>query len=207
MSTRRLVLLFLVLVPVFNLLTVLAVPTAVNTLVRHRIISRAVEEAAKPDPRPVVQARKAEILAHRGVNIALPAPRADATARTVVRPSPDLLYTACAFDLSEGPLLITARVPDSYLSISGFAANSSNFFAVNDRDAIRDADGQRQLEVVLSRSADVRVPDGARLVIAPDDRGLVLFRTLIVDEAALPELQARYQATQRCTPLTASTPG
>lgn len=201
MSTRRLLLLFLVHVPAFNLLTVLALPTAINALVRHRIISRAVDEAAKPDPRPAVQARKAEILARGGINIALPAPRADAEARTVVRPSPDLLYTACAFDLSRGPLQLTALVPDSYLSISGFAADSSNFFAVNDRDAVSDADGQRRLEIVLSRSADVRVPDGARLVVAPDDRGLVLFRTLIVDEAALPELQARYQAAQRCAPL------
>ena len=55
--------------------------------------------------------------------------------------------------------------------------------------------------MVLSRSADVRVPEGARLVIAPGDRGLVLFRMLIVDDAALPELQTRFQAAQRCEPL------
>ena len=63
MSTRRLVLLFIALVPVFNLLTVLALPSTVNALVRHRIISRAIDEARKPDPRPAAQARKAEILA------------------------------------------------------------------------------------------------------------------------------------------------
>ena len=201
MSARRLILLYLLLVPAFNLLTVLALPSAVNALVRQRIVGRALDEAALSDARPVVQARKTEILARHGINVALPAPRADASARTVVRPSPDLLYTACAFDLSTGPLLISAPLPDAYLSISGFASDSSNFFAVNDRDAITAADGSRHLAVVLSRSADVRVPEGARLVIAPGDRGLVLFRMLIVDDAALPELQTRFQAAQRCEPL------
>ena len=61
---------------------------------------------------------------------------ADENARAIVRPSPDLLYAGCAFDLADGPLRIQATVPrDTYWSLSMFAANTDNFFVVNDRAA------------------------------------------------------------------------
>ena len=62
------------------------------------------------------------------------AKRPDETSRGVVRPSPDLLYSACPFDLSKGPLKITASVPHStYWSVSGFDAATNNFFVRNDQ--------------------------------------------------------------------------
>ena len=201
MSWKKAALLFLLLTPLFNLLTVLVLPTAINTLVMHRIADKGVEGAAEPDARPEAQRRKAEVIAHSGINVALPAPRADASARTVVRPSPDLLYTACVFDLAEGPLHITAPVQDGYVSVSGFGADSSNFFAVNDRSAQRDAEGHKHFDLLLTRGESVSAPVGARVIISPSTRGLVLFRSLIPDEAALPQLIADYQVNQLCKPL------
>ncbi len=201
LSLTKALLLFLVLVPVFNLLTVLALPTAISHLVMHRIAAKGVEGASVPDTRPEAQRRKAEIIARKGINVALPAPRVDASARTVVRPSPDLLYTACVFDLSKGALHITAPVQQGYVSVSGFAADSSNFFAINDRDAMVDAEGRKHLDLLLTRDARQAAPAGARVLLSPSTRGLILFRSLIPNEAELPQLQADFQARQRCQPL------
>ncbi len=198
MSWRRHLLLFLLLVPVFNTLAVLALPQVINRVVMHRIVDHAMQAAALPASDAQTQARQDEILRHGGINIALPALRADATARTVVRPSPDLLYTACVLDLSKGPLHITAPVPDSYLSVSGFAADTSNFFAINDSAATMAADGGRSLDLLLGYGPPNAVADAARQVQAPSERGLILFRMLIPNEADLPCLQAEFQARQHC---------
>lgn len=199
MSWRAALLLFVLLVPLFNALTVLALPQLINRLVLHRIVAQALREAALPDARPGAQQRKQEIIRRGGINVALPAPRADASARTVVRPSPDLLYTACVFDLSHGPLHLSAPVQDSYISVSGFAADTSNFFALNDQDFVAAADSRKRVDVLLSHKP-ITAPPGTRVVLAPSTRGLILFRSLITDEAALPRLQAEFQAQQRCDP-------
>jgi uncharacterized membrane protein len=135
-----------------------------------------------------------------GVNRALAAPRPDADSRTIVRLSPDLLYTMCVFDISERPLRITAPVPDSYVSISGFAANTDNFFAVNDASVQPGPDGRKVFDVVLARSEAVAAPPGARVIVAPSDKGVILFRSLITSDAALPGLRD-FQARQDCRPL------
>lgn len=48
--------------------------------------------------------------------------------RNVVRPSPDLAYASCVYDLSDGPLLVSAAPsPDGgYVSISVFDARTDN---------------------------------------------------------------------------------
>lgn len=201
MSWRKNLLLFVLLVPAFNLLTIQLLPSVINRVVSKRIVARGLEGAHEPDTRPEAQRRKAEVLARQGINVALPSPRADADSRTVVRPSPDLLYTACVFDLSHGPLHITTPVPDSYISVSGFGADSNNFFAVNDRNATIDAEGRKHLDLLLSRDAATPVPAGARHIVAPSDRGLILFRTLITSEAALAGLRLNTQFQQHCNPL------
>lgn len=132
-----------------------------------------------------------------GYNAATFPPRADETARAIVRPSPDLLYSLCAFDVASSPLRITTEVPaETYWSVSLFAANTDNFYKQNDREAR----GGR-VDLILAKSgASVSVPPGATLVHTPTDRGMVLTRTLINEESRLPELdQARRAFT--CKPL------
>ena len=201
MNWKKAVLVFLLLTPLFNLLTVLVLPRAINTLVMHRIAAKGVEGALVPDARPEAQRRKAEVIARKGINVALPAPRADANSRTVVRPSPDLLYTACVFDLSKGPLHIRAPIQDGYVSVSGFGSDSSNFFAVNDRNTLAAADGRKRFDLLLTRGELVVTPVGARVIVSPSPRGLVLFRSLVPEEGALPQLIADYQVNQLCNPL------
>jgi len=122
--------------------------------------------------------------------------QADETSRGVVRPSPDILYSACPFDLSKGPLKITAHVPHStYWSASGFDAATNNFFVRNDQQIAGDS-----IEIIALRPGMALPPLDAApdrvIVFAPTDRGLFLIRLLINDEKNLPALDAlRHQAS------------
>jgi uncharacterized membrane protein len=118
--------------------------------------------------------------------------RADANSHGVVRPSPDLLYSSCPFDLSKGPLRVRAAVPPgTYWSVSAFDDATNNFFVLNDRQA---KDSVVDFLIVL-RGTHPNT-EGFRVVTAPSARGLVLFRTLIDDEKNLAALDAlRRQAT------------
>ncbi len=121
------------------------------------------------------------------------APRATAESRSVVRPSPDLIYSICGFDVSKGPLRISAPVPkDTYFSLSMFGDNSDNFFVVNDQQLPKDT-----IDVILVQNEDqVSTLGGAPIVVAPSDRGVVLFRTLIQSEDRFEELNTvRQQAS------------
>lgn len=102
-----------------------------------------------------------------------------AATRLVVRPSPNLLYAACPFDLTKGALRITARVPHStYWSVSGFDADTNNFFVRDNRQIAGNA-----IEIIVLRPGMSAPPtDGLpdRIVLdAPTDRGLFLLRVLI----------------------------
>ncbi|MBX3505176.1 MAG: DUF1254 domain-containing protein [Parvibaculum sp.] len=130
-----------------------------------------------------------------GDNKAVYPERATADTRGIVRPSPDLLYTACVYDVSDRPVRLTSPVPDTYWSLSAFAANTDNFFVVNDR-SVR---GNR-IEIILAANENADTPRGVPLVVAPSTRGIVLFRSLVPNEDAAIEVdQLRRQAN--CEPL------
>jgi len=120
--------------------------------------------------------------------------RPDENSRGVVRPSPDLLYASCPFDLSEGPLRLTAHVAHTtYWSIAGFDAATNNFFVRDDRQIAGDV-----IDLIVVRPEMAPPPSvaGQTVVHAPTDKGLFLIRILIDDETDLPRLDAiRHQAT------------
>ncbi|MGQ0533910.1 MAG: DUF1254 domain-containing protein [Caulobacteraceae bacterium] len=98
--------------------------------------------------------------------------RVTPASRQIVRPSPDFAYSACAFDLSGGPMLISASPWNAYWSLSLYAANSDNFFVIDDREARHGA------EITLVRRGG-RHPEGAsRVVESPSTRGVALIRRL-----------------------------
>lgn len=130
-----------------------------------------------------------------GTNKAIhPAP-ATAEARGIVRPSPDLLYTACVYDVSDKPVRLTSPVPDTYWSLSAFAANTDNFFVVNDREV-----RGNHIEIILTGRDDIVAEGGHPIIVAPSTRGIVLFRSLVSSDEAADDLdQLRRQAN--CEPL------
>jgi len=128
------------------------------------------------------------------------APPSTDKSRTVVRPSPDLLYSLCCYDVSEYPLRLTAVIPDHW-SISGFGMNTDNFFVINDKQA-----KSNPIEVVLlSKGMAYYDSTGkAYIIVAPSDQGIILIRTVITGKADLPALmQIQRKATAELLPAPA----
>jgi uncharacterized membrane protein len=137
-------------------------------------------------------------LVHGRVNTISHMDRATQASRTVVKPSPDLLYSSCAFDVSRHPLKIVTGAPsDTYWSVSLYADNTDNFFALNDTQA----QGQPATIILLGPGQSAPIDTAGTITVnAPSTRGLVLFRTLINDDRRQFDIdKARRAAT--CQPL------
>ena len=66
-------------------------------------------------------------IARSGANTILHPPRSSASSRRVVRPSPDLLYSICVYDLraADGAVRVSIHdMPDTYWSVSVFDADT-----------------------------------------------------------------------------------
>ena len=128
-------------------------------------------------------------------------PMTDATQRRIVMPSPDLLYATCVFDLRERPLRIQAdpRTPN-YWSIALYAANSDNFFVLNDRQS-----AARPVDLVVLGPGGYpgapALPPGAQVVTAPSNRGMLLMRVLVGDYDRERDVVEAARRTLRCQPL------
>lgn len=145
-------------------------------------------------------------LAERGpMNAFTHAPPVRAELRTIVRPSPDLLYSSCPFDLTGGPLLIEAwAIPDRYSSISIFDARTDAVFVHNDENM-----GTRlRVRIILAMPGQPRPADASAEVVEVDHpRGIVLQRVLLADPRDAAEL-ARVDRLRRratCRPVRADT--
>ncbi len=114
------------------------------------------------------------------------APRVDETARGVVRPSPDLAYSACAYDLSRGPVRVSVAPGEDYVSLSLYADNTDNYFVRSDREA------PRGIDIVLAQRGQ-DLPRDAEIVFSPSARGLALVRRLAPDAAGFARADAARQ--------------
>jgi len=122
----------------------------------------------------VLMDRAMERISQQGrlINTWIHPPRVSEESRRVVRPSPDIAYSACIYDLSDGPVHVTASPWDAYMSVSVFANNSDNIYVVNDRDAPDGADLW-----IVRRQSDA--PEGANdVVVSPSAKGIVLQRRI-----------------------------
>jgi uncharacterized membrane protein len=129
-------------------------------------------------------------------NAILHGPRATWRARAVVRPSPDLLYSICVYDLGvTGAVRVSTHdMPQTYWSVSVFDADTNNFYAINDRQAKSGA-----ADFILMPQGKSTEASRLPVVAAPTNRGIVLFRTLVNDEADVARIDAaRHNAT--CEP-------
>jgi len=111
-------------------------------------------------------------VAHGRFNVWRPSARVTETSRTIVRPSPDLAYSVCPYDLSSGPVRISVRPWHTYWSLSLYQDNSDNFFVVDDRESRSGAD------VTLVRRGAQPPEHAINVVESPSTRGLALIRRL-----------------------------
>jgi uncharacterized membrane protein len=127
-----------------------------------------------------------------------PAP-VTANSRDIVLPSPDLLYSVCVFDVSQGPVRVTANPQlKSYWSVALYAANSDNFFVINDRKA-----GDKPVDLWLvsegAKQEGRTVPEGSTVVVAPSKQGFLLMRVLTGNYEAEKDVVEPARHTLHCT--------
>ena len=126
-------------------------------------------------------------------NTVFHAPKPSADFNPVRRASPDLIYSACPYDLSAGSLRVTAPALETYMSVSCFASNTDNFYAKNDRhvetsfDFILVGPGTPQPEAL-----------GADIVRSPTTTGGIIFR-YFVGEGTREEQIERFRNEIRVT--------
>lgn len=111
-------------------------------------------------------------------------------------PAPDLLYSACVYDLKFGPVRVAGHVPEAYWSLSLHSKAAENFYLANDREVA----GPRY-DVVVALNGQHVPPDVApdHVVRAPTRRGVALVRIFVPDATVLPTLRA-VQREGRCAP-------
>jgi uncharacterized membrane protein len=122
-----------------------------------------------------------------------------AKSRTVVMPSPDMLYSVCAFDLRDGPVRVQAAPAlSNYWSIALYAANSDNFFVRNDRQS----QGHPVDLWLVAPSPDKPqkpVPPGSEVVVSPSSTGFLLMRVLTTDYQAEKAVLEPARRTLQCS--------
>jgi uncharacterized membrane protein len=123
-------------------------------------------------PRVMMGAAFDRLSANGAANAWRLAERVTPASRTIVRPSPDFAYSICAYDLSDGPVRVSTAPWGAYWSLSLYAANSDNYFVIDDREAHSGA------AITLVRRGRQR-PDGSTQVVeSPTTRGIALIRRL-----------------------------
>lgn len=112
-----------------------------------------------------------------------PMPTADN--QPIVRPSPDLSYSTCVFDLSNGPVLVDVPpVPGRYWSVSIFDARTDVAAVRSDRDT-----QGKPARLALVKKGQM-VPKGYEPVVVKYDRGLALIRILLASADEFPVIDA-----------------
>lgn len=80
-----------------------------------------------------IMERALGVMEERGVPMYqwVASPRQTPETQAVVRPSPDLSYAVCRFDVRDGPVLISAPGWEGYGSLSIFDERTNNVFVAN----------------------------------------------------------------------------
>ncbi|WP_373077329.1 DUF1254 domain-containing protein [Zhongshania sp.] len=108
-------------------------------------------------------------------------PRADETSREIVRPSPDLFYGSCIYNLAEGPLLIEAKVPERYWSMQFYQMNTDNYAGMSNRRDEHYRIGTLVRVILIGPGSNPKDYSG-EVIQSPSQRGIVLLRASGIGE-------------------------
>ena len=117
---------------------------------------------------------------------AIPAPGQNAALPFM---DPAFATAVCRYDLSSGPLKLTAPVSPAYTSVSFYTRRGVAYYAINDRAA-----GRRIIELDLMTGAqrsqlpdDEEVTAADRLIVeSPSTTGLIVLRALAPEPGLMP---------------------
>lgn len=113
----------------------------------------------------------------------LPLPQAEAEPLTSL--DPRMLHAVCRFSLADGPVRITANLPDEFWSIAIFDRRGRNIYSLNDRSAER---AHLDLAVITPvQMAQLRQdPSGSMetsiVIELPISEGFALLRAFVSDD-------------------------
>ena len=118
---------------------------------------------------------------------------ANSDTRGLKRPSSDIMYSICTYDVKYKPLIITSSIPDSYWWISFYSNNTDNFVTLNDHDI-----ENNYLKIYLAgvNSEPKKVSNGT-VVVSPTDTGYALVRMFVGNGENLQNLKD-IQETLNC---------
>jgi uncharacterized membrane protein len=107
------------------------------------------------------------------------APPTRAERQPVVRPSPDLLYSICVFDVSRGAVLVDVPpIAGHYWSVSVFDARTDVAAVRSDRDT-----GGGPVRLALVSDDAAAAPSGYEAVRLDHAHGIALIRVLVSGDA------------------------
>lgn len=140
-------------------------------------------------PRRIMARVMAGLSGRGGINAFAHGKRPTAKARMVVRPAPDLIYSTVAYDLKNGPVRLLGPLPPGYWSLSLYAANSDNFFVLNDREL-----PARNFDVTLTHGGGGAGAASGRVVHCPGPRGIALIRMFVPNDGAISAIEQAQRA-------------
>lgn len=136
-------------------------------------------------PYALMYAALQKIAARGAVNHFAFSPMSTADNQPIVRPSPDLSYSTCVFDLSKGPVVVDVEpVPGRYWSVSIFDARTDVAAVRSDRDT-----NGKPARLALMKEGQ-KAPAGYEPVLLHYDRGLALIRILLANPQEFPAIDA-----------------
>jgi uncharacterized membrane protein len=121
-------------------------------------------------------------------------PIATADNNPTVKMSPDVLYSALSYDVSERPIRLSVPVSrDPFWSLTLFQANTDNYFGIDDRAVEGDAFDL----VVLGPQQSAAISGAAHVVASPTEKGIAIVRMVVSSPdklAALDKLRKKAKA-------------
>jgi uncharacterized membrane protein len=105
----------------------------------------------------------------------------DESSRTVVRPSPDLLYASCIYNLEDGPIVIEAPIPARYWSMQFYQMNTDNYAGITNQRDERHRVGSVVKVTLISTDESLANYTG-EVIQSPTQRGMVLLRASAIGD-------------------------
>jgi uncharacterized membrane protein len=110
---------------------------------------------------------------------------------------PWMLHAVCRFSLADGPVRITAALPDDFWSIAVFDRRGRNVYSLNDRSADRtrlDLAVITPVQMAQLRQDPPETLETAIVIEVPLEEGFALLRVFVADESKLPEAARALQS-------------
>lgn len=120
-------------------------------------------------------------------------PQAEAGSEPLASLDPRMLYAVCRFTLDDGPVRISAELPDDFWSIAVFDRRGRNVFSLNDRSADRseiDIAIITPVQMSQMRQSPPEALETAIVVEQPLESGFAIVRVFVANDTVLPRARA-----------------